>query len=54
MQPYDIFMLIVLVAAAAFGAWKGMAWQLASIASVLLSSIVSLRFAGLLAPSPQC
>lgn len=51
MQPYDIFMLIVLVGAAAFGAWKGMAWQLASIASVVLSSIVALRFAGLLAPS---
>ena len=51
MQPYDVFMLIVLIAAAAFGAWKGMAWQLASIASVLLSSIVSLRFSGMLAPS---
>jgi membrane protein required for colicin V production len=51
MQPYDIFMLIVLVGAAAFGAWKGMAWQLASIGSVLLSTIVALRFSGLLAPS---
>lgn len=51
MQPYDILMLIVLVGAAAFGAWKGMAWQLASIASVLLSAIVALRFSGLLAPS---
>jgi len=51
MQPYDVFMLVVLISAAVFGAWKGMAWQLASIASVLLSSIVALRFAGLLAPS---
>ncbi len=51
MQPYDIFMLIVLVGAAAFGAWKGMAWQLASIASVAVSTIVALRFSGLLAPS---
>ncbi len=51
MQPYDIFMLIVLVGAAVFGAWKGMAWQLASIASVLLSAIVAMRFSGLLAPS---
>jgi len=51
MQPYDIFMLIVLVGAALFGAWKGMAWQLASIGSVLLSTIVALRFSGLLAPS---
>ena len=51
MQPYDIFMLIVLVGAAVFGAWKGVAWQLASIASVLLSAIVAMRFSGLLAPS---
>ena len=51
MQPYDVFMLVVLIGAAVFGAWKGMAWQLASIASVLLSSIVALRFSGLLAPS---
>ena len=51
MQPYDIFMLLVLVGAAAFGAWKGMAWQLASIGSVVLSTIVALRFSGLLAPS---
>ena len=51
MQPYDILMLLVLVGAAAFGAWKGMAWQLASIASVVLSAIVALRFSGLLAPS---
>lgn len=51
MQPYDIFMLIVLVGAAVFGAWKGMAWQLASIASVVVSAVVALRFAGFLAPS---
>jgi membrane protein required for colicin V production len=51
MQPYDIFMLIVLVGAAVFGAWKGMAWQLASIGSVLLSTIVALRFSHFLAPS---
>ena len=50
MQPYDIFMLIVLVGATAFGAWKGMAWQLASIGSVILSAIVALRCGGLLAP----
>jgi membrane protein required for colicin V production len=51
MQPYDIFMLIVLVGAAVFGAWKGMAWQLASIGSVVVSTIVALKFSGLLAPS---
>ncbi|MHB8900185.1 MAG: CvpA family protein, partial [Thermoguttaceae bacterium] len=51
MQPYDILMLIVLVGAAAFGAWKGVAWQIASLASVLLSGIVAMRFSGLLAPS---
>lgn len=50
MQPYDILMLIVLVGAGAFGAWKGMAWQLASIGSVLVSSVVALRFSGAVAP----
>ncbi|MGI6416172.1 MAG: CvpA family protein [Thermoguttaceae bacterium] len=50
MQPYDIFMLVVLIGAGVFGAWKGMAWQLASIASVVVSSIVALRFSGVAAP----
>jgi membrane protein required for colicin V production len=44
MQAYDIFMLIVIVAAVVWGAWKGLAWQLASLASIVLSYIVALSF----------
>ena len=40
-QPYDILMVVVLVTAAIFGAWKGMAWQLASLGSVVLSCMVA-------------
>ncbi len=49
-QPYDIFMLVVLALATIFGAWKGMAWQLASLASLVASAVVALRFSGSLAP----
>jgi membrane protein required for colicin V production len=49
MQPYDILMLIVLAAAVAWGAWKGLAWQIASLASIALSYFVALRFRGQLA-----
>jgi membrane protein required for colicin V production len=56
MQAYDIFMLIVLAAAIAWGAWKGLAWQVASVASILLSYFVALNFrqplAGLITASP--
>lgn len=50
MQPYDIAMLAVLAAATLFGFVKGMAWQVASLASLAASYLVSLRFSGLLAP----
>ncbi|WP_372897643.1 CvpA family protein [Stieleria sp.] len=43
-ETYDILMLIVLVAAAIFGAVKGFAWQLASIASIVVSYFVAYRF----------
>ncbi len=44
MELYDICMLVVLVAATLFGAWKGMAWQVASLASLVVSYFVALRF----------
>jgi membrane protein required for colicin V production len=44
MQAYDVFMLTVLVAAIAWGAWKGLAWQVASIASILVSYFVAVNF----------
>lgn len=45
-EIYDIVMLVVLMGAAIFGAAKGFAWQLASIASIVLSYFVALKFRG--------
>ena len=49
-QPYDILMLVVLVGAMVFGAWKGMAWQIASLASILVSAGVAVHLSGPMAP----
>jgi membrane protein required for colicin V production len=46
MLTYDIIMLIVLGAAALFGAWKGLAWQVASFASLFASYFVAYQFRG--------
>lgn len=50
MQTYDMLMVLVLVAATLFGFWKGMAWQIASLASLIVSYFVALKFADQLAP----
>jgi membrane protein required for colicin V production len=50
MDWYDIAMLAVLGLATLFGAWKGMAWQLASLASLVLSYFLALKFSAKLAP----
>jgi membrane protein required for colicin V production len=44
MQVYDLIMLLVLAAAIAFGAWKGLIWQVASMAAVFLSYWVAVEF----------
>ena len=44
MEIYDIIMLVIIVGAALFGAVKGFAWQLASIASIVVSYIVAYKF----------
>jgi membrane protein required for colicin V production len=44
MQTYDLIMLAVLVGATLLGAWQGMAWQVASFASVVLSYLVACAF----------
>jgi membrane protein required for colicin V production len=49
-QPYDMVMLAVLVLATLFGLWKGMAWQIASVASVAVSFVVAVRMSGVVAP----
>jgi membrane protein required for colicin V production len=42
-QPYDIVMLVVLAGTTLFGVWKGMAWQVASLASVVVSAAVAVH-----------
>lgn len=44
METYDIAMIVVLVAATLFGAWKGLAWQIASLAAILASYYVAFHF----------
>jgi len=44
MQTYDIIMLIILASAAIFGAIKGFAWQVASLASIVVSYFVANHF----------
>ena len=43
-------MLVVLVGTTVFGFWKGMAWQIASLSSLVASYLVALRFSVTLAP----
>ncbi len=50
MQTYDLLMLAVLGAATIFGFWKGLAWQIASLASLVVSYFVALKFADRIAP----
>jgi membrane protein required for colicin V production len=49
-QPYDFVMLAVLVGAMLFGAWKGVAWQLAALGSVVVSAAVAVHSSAALAP----
>lgn len=51
MQSYDMLMLVVLVCATVFGFWKGVAWQIASLASLVVSYFAALRFSEQLAPT---
>lgn len=44
MSIYDIVMLVVLLAAVLFGYWKGLAWQIASVAAVVVSYFVAVKF----------
>jgi len=49
-QAYDLVMLAVLAMATLFGLWKGMAWQIASLASLVVSFFVAVRMSGSVAP----
>ena len=50
LQPYDMLMIVVLVLCTLFGVWKGMAWQVAALASLVVSGIAAAHFSGPLAP----
>lgn len=43
LQIYDIVMLLVMLAAVGFGAWKGLAWQVASLSAIFASYFVALQ-----------
>jgi len=45
-EIYDIIMLVVLVGATLFGAWKGLAWQIAFLTAIVVSSFVAIKFPG--------
>ncbi len=49
MMIYDIIMILVLVAATVWGIYKGLAWQIASLASIFVSYLVAFHFRGMLA-----
>ncbi len=44
MSTYDVVMLAVLAGAILFGMWKGLAWQVASLAAIFISYFVALNF----------
>jgi membrane protein required for colicin V production len=48
--PYDLAMLAVLLGALFFGVWKGVAWQIAALASVFLSAVVAVHCSPSVAP----
>ena len=50
MGTYDVVMLAILGACTLWGLWRGVAWQLAAIASIVVSYLVALRFSPQLAP----
>ena len=50
MSVYDIVMIIVLLGCVWFGYWKGLAWQVASVAAICLSYFVAVTFPGAITP----
>jgi membrane protein required for colicin V production len=46
MEAYDMIMLLVLAIATLFGAWKGLAWQVASLSSIFASYFIAYQFRG--------
>ena len=44
MSIYDILMLLIFVGSVLFGAWKGLAWQVASLSAIIVSYLVAMNF----------
>lgn len=44
MHAYDLIMILVLAAGVLLGMWKGLAWQVASLASIFASYFIAMRF----------
>ncbi len=44
MGIYDIAMLVIFLGAIVFGYWKGLAWQIASLAALVVSYVVAVNF----------
>ena len=43
MATYDLIMLAIVTVATLFGAWKGLAWQIAWVSATAISSLVALE-----------
>ena len=50
LHSYDLVMLVILVGVTLLGVVRGAVWQVASLASLILSAIVAVKFGGPLAP----
>lgn len=50
MAIYDMLMIVIMIGAILLGAWRGMAWQLAPIASLVCGGVAAHQFADKLAP----
>ena len=50
MQTYDYIMIAILVVTTVLGAWRGMAWQVATLASLIVSFFIAIRFSASFAP----
>src|SRR5712671_6478336 len=49
-MTFDLVVVLVVLLASVFGAWKGLAWQLASIISLVVGFVVAIPFSGPMSP----
>lgn len=51
MTPYDVAMIVAVVGGMFWGAWKGITWQVATIASLVLGYVGAMPISARIAPS---